>query len=152
MERRKISLQEIVALDSTREARNLVVKYGLPKARNTDDLIEKLDYITAKHREKALKDLALIHPDKDLILSQLSSNEVEEKQSAACGCKSGFEGDYSNCGGCTSCVSCNKTGFDGSETKSEKKSDAPSDFKQYIPYLAVGTLFLVGLHLIVKNS
>jgi hypothetical protein len=150
MNRRRISLQEVVAEDATKEAKMLVVKYGEQPARNMDDLIEKLHYITAVHKKTALIDLAKIHPDRDLILSLCATPETKkENKSNACGCSSGFDGLLeteltSSCCGSCSCKSEKKSNATGSETK--------DSLKEYLPIAIVGAMFLVGLHIIYKNS
>jgi hypothetical protein len=154
--RRKITLQELVAEDATKEAKMLVVKYGETPARNMDDLINKLNYITSTHKESALSDLAKIHPDKDLILAYCST----EKKSNACGCGgcsdfSGFNGEETS--GCCGSCSCGgkKSSADGSESKTVAPSPTPekkSDLKEYLPIAIVGGMFLVGLHIIFKNT
>ena len=50
------------------ELRRLVVKYGLPPAKNSKDLWSKVNYLVAKFKSEMLKDIADIHPDKDLII------------------------------------------------------------------------------------
>ena len=54
----KISLQELIALNNTQQAKNLIKKYGYRPARNYDDLIQKLYRFTKENREEALKELA----------------------------------------------------------------------------------------------
>jgi hypothetical protein len=78
----KISLQELVALNNTQQAKNLIKKYGYRPARNYDDLIQKLYRFTKENREEALKELANLHPHKDLILNYFC---VAEKKSNADG-------------------------------------------------------------------
>jgi len=65
----KISLQELIALNNTQQAKNLIKKYGYRPAKNYDDLIQKLYRFTKENREEALKELANLHPHKDLILN-----------------------------------------------------------------------------------
>ena len=50
------------------ELRRLVVKYGQPPARNKEDLWKKTNGLIAQFKHEMLKDIADIHPDKDLII------------------------------------------------------------------------------------
>jgi hypothetical protein len=89
----KISLQELIALNNTQQAKNLIKKYGYRPARNYDDLIQKLYRFTKENREEALKELANLHPHKDLILNYFcvgenKSNADGLNNSAECGCPS----------------------------------------------------------------
>lgn len=65
----KISIQELVAVNSTPKAKALIVRYGYEPAIDYDDLLYKLLLFTKEHKEDALKELAEIHPDKELILN-----------------------------------------------------------------------------------
>ncbi len=70
-----ISIQELVAVNNTPKAKALIVKYGYEPAKNYDDLLYKLFVFTKEHKEDALKELANIHPDKELILNYFSNEE-----------------------------------------------------------------------------
>jgi hypothetical protein len=74
------------------ELRRLVVKYGLPPAKNEQDLWHKTNYLVAKFQEEMLKDIAYIHPDRELILwsTDESKGKNEEKSASA---TSNFEGN-----------------------------------------------------------
>lgn len=50
------------------ELRRIIVKYGLPPATNSKDLWRKVNYLVAKFKNEMLRDIAEIHPDKELIL------------------------------------------------------------------------------------
>lgn len=71
----KISLQELIAINNTPKAKALVVKYGYDPARNYDDLIYKLFRLTKDYKKEALKDLAELHPHKELILNYFQRPE-----------------------------------------------------------------------------
>lgn len=64
-----ISVYEYIAShpESKGQANQLVQKYGLERARDNQDLTRKLAYVCMAHRERALKELAEIHPDKMLV-------------------------------------------------------------------------------------
>ena len=76
--KQNISLQELIAYNNPSKAKALVVKYGYRPARNYNDLIQKLFRLTKEHREDALKDLAELHPHKDLILNYFCASKEEK--------------------------------------------------------------------------
>jgi hypothetical protein len=85
------------------ELRRLVVKYGLPPAKNEQDLWHKTNYLIAKFQKEMLKDIAYIHPDRELILWSTESNEPKvSKNSSANGDEneeqSNCYGNPCNCG------------------------------------------------------
>lgn len=126
----KINTIRYVFENSKPDLRRLVVKYGLPPAKNDGDLYKKVNYIVAKFKAEAMKDIALLHPDRELIVWSMQSDKKDEETgkitqssndnlemssvninrsnmknfSGACGC-SGADGenDYSNCNGNKSC-------------------------------------------------
>lgn len=76
------------------ELRRLVVKYGLPPAKNEQDLWHKTNYLVAKFQKEMLKDIAYIHPDRELILWSTESEESKGKNdSEEKGATSNFEGN-----------------------------------------------------------
>lgn len=143
------------------ELRRLVVKYGLTPAKNQSDLWKKVNYLVAKFKDEMLRDIALIHPDKALILwaeapqgtenapTPISESDVnpdkkpenKENKSGACGC-SGADGvDYSYCSGNPNC-NCDKG---KAETKSNADGKSFADtMKDNMPLVIVGSLLLVG--------
>jgi len=58
------------------ELRRLVVKYGLAPATDSKDLWIKTNYLVGKFKGEMMKDIADIHPDKDLILWGESDKEL----------------------------------------------------------------------------
>lgn len=82
------------------ELRRLVVKYGLPPAKNEQDLWRKTNYLVAKFQKEMLKDIAYIHPDRELILWSTESDEPKVgKSSGANGNEeSNYYGKPCNCG------------------------------------------------------
>ena len=83
----RISVQELIALNSTPQAKALIIKYGYSPAKNYKDLSYKLFRFTKDFKEDALKELSAIHPHKDLILNYNSNPIIEDK-------KSNFDGSY----------------------------------------------------------
>ena len=114
-----------------------------------------MNYLVAKFKGEVLKDIADIHPDKDLIIwnestkvssdnvpksiSELDLNTIlpieKEKKSGACGC-AGADGEYSECGGGCGCSRC-KTTYSNVGGIGEKVKDN-------MPILVIGSLLLVG--------
>lgn len=151
------------------ELRRLVVKYGLQPAKNSKDLLDKVSYLMLKFKEEFLKDIAAIHPDRELILWSQDSdkkssvdavdaeNAVIEKEpydkkhndatSSACGCSSadGVSQDavdeFSNCGGNPYCKCGNKSNQVFSNVEGKSFSDT---LKDNMPLVIVGSLLLVG--------
>lgn len=139
------------------ELNEMVVKYGLKPAKSSLELYKKVNAVVAKYKDEALKDIAKLHPDRDLILWSVgykeSSNgqpEVEEKSSAAgCGC-SGADGSYSNCGGCgcgcgvgcgCGCGNNQKNRMQYSNAEGQPVSDT---IKNNLPLVVIGSLLVVG--------
>jgi hypothetical protein len=141
------------------ELRRLIVKYGLPPAKNIKDLWTKTNYLVAKFKDEFLKDLAEIHPDRELIiwsesLKNTNTNATEtsnivsktenvksEVFSGACGC-SGFDGeDSSNCNGNSNC-GCNC----GSKNQnfSNANGNLTDKVKDNLPLIVIGSLLVVG--------
>lgn len=86
------------------ELRRLVVKYGLPPAKNEQDLWRKTNYLVAKFQKEMLKDIAYIHPDRELILwsTESGKNDSEEKSNCYgnpdCNCGLGIGKKPCGCG------------------------------------------------------
>jgi hypothetical protein len=73
----KISLQELIAVNNTPKAKALIIRYGYDPATSYDDLIYKLFRLTKDYKKEALKDLAELHPHKDLILNYFQRPECD---------------------------------------------------------------------------
>ena len=149
------------------ELRRLVVKYGLPPAKNAKDLWSKVNYLVAKFKGEVLKDIAEIHPDKDLIIwseSTKAGNDaapksiseidlssilpMEEKKSGACGC-AGADGEYSECGGCgCGCSGCRTTATTATYSNA---GGIVEKVKDNMPIVVIGSLLLVGGLLFLGN-
>lgn len=65
----RISLPTLLAYNATPQASKLVVKYGKTPPSSYKDLQLKLAQIISEFKTEALKDMALIHPDRSLILA-----------------------------------------------------------------------------------
>ena len=80
------------------DLRRLVVKYGLPPAKNEQDLWKKTNYLVAKFKKEMLKDIAYIHPDRELILWSASDSNAQSTSRA-----DGESEGQSNCNGNPNC-------------------------------------------------
>ncbi len=75
----KIGIPELLAYNSIGPARKLLLKYGMPDAKDEVDLQKKLTelYTNAKDKVEIEKAFAEIHPHKDFILEYLSPVKTE---------------------------------------------------------------------------
>lgn len=148
----RISLQELIALNNTPKAKALVVKHGYSPARNYDDLTYKLMRFTKDFQEEALKELANIHPHKDLILNY---NQVElpkkiEKNETSnddmCQCRLCRQKRLQN--------QMNYANFEGEVTQTNDKNEKTSNpLKDFAPTILIATMtsfIVVGLLVNVK--
>ena len=156
-----ITLQELIAVNNPSKAKALVVKYGFNPARSTDDLIYKLFRITKENKEEGLKDLANIHPHRDLLLwdsgENKSSYDGGEPMSNSCGCSS-----HSNCNGDTKCSACSEAKsnmvvddvyVDIQGTKSQspiKLSTISNKAVELLPLVMVAGLFAITVKYLTK--
>ena len=142
----RISLQELIAFNNTPKAKALVVKYGYSPARNYDDLNYKLMRFTKDFREEALKELANIHPHKDLILNY---NQVElpkkiEKNETSnddmCQCRLCRQKRLQN--------QMNYANFESEVTKTNENEKTSSNLKDFAPTILIATMtsfIVIGL-------
>jgi len=118
----KISIQEYIAYNNRPMAQKMLVKYGLKTAKNPMDMERKLVSLTRDYKEEFLKELANIHPDKELILKYA---DRKEEKSNFCGC-SGFDGEKT-------CSFCGCSGFDGvKSTESKPTEPKPTESKNSV--------------------
>ena len=132
----KISLQELIALNNTQQAKNLIKKYGYRPARNYDDLIQKLYRFTKENREEALKELANLHPHKDLILNYFC---VAENKSNADGLNNPAE-----CV-CPSCQMARMRMMGYSNLTGDENTDKTDKMLAYLPPILLGVVVGVVL-------
>ena len=138
----KISIQEYIAYNNRPMAQKMLVKYGLKSAKSPMEMERKLISLTKDYREEALRELANIHPDKELIL-KYADRGTEEKKCGFCGC-SGFDGDNSS-------SFCGCSGFDGENRSSfcgcsgfngENKKENTNNNLEATPPTQTGNMFL----------
>lgn len=119
------------------EINGLIAKYGIAPANSKDDLWNKTNFCLRRFRERFMKDLCDIHPDKDLLAWRFSLDEAtpsekelmsimenttilpdNQNKSNACGC-SGANGK--------SCMACEDSnyGITGAEVVTKIKDNMP---------------------------
>ena len=64
-----MNVYEYIASNNPKEANYMLSGYGYKKTQSKREISENLKALVRKNKEEGLKDLADIHPDKDLILS-----------------------------------------------------------------------------------
>jgi hypothetical protein len=84
------------------QANAILVNNGIAAANGTDDLIRKLSILVLEQGDRALEQIAQIHPDRDLIMNNIPSAQVANSNFNGGGFSncSGCSGGYSNCEGC----------------------------------------------------
>jgi hypothetical protein len=139
---KNISLQELIAVNSTPQAKKLVIKYGYSPARSYNDLLNKLKRLTLEHREDALKEFAEIHPHRDLILHYTQQeNKVKEEVKSSC------NGD-DMCPSCRAKMQYSK--FEGNEITSTSNNE--NQIKQLLPTIAITSLITAMLVVAIKSA
>ena len=130
----KISLQELIAINNTPKAKALIIKYGYEPAQNYDDLVYKLFRLTKEYKAEALKDLAELHPHKDLILNYFQRPECDcqkpEKVRKRIGRRYSnfeFDDDYIDVEG------------------SNNNLDNKSNIEKYMPMIAIAGIFALAI-------
>jgi hypothetical protein len=79
---KQITLYEYYANTCPKDAYELISKQGYSRPQSPDELESQLKDYVNKNGEKGLKELAEIHPDKDLIKSvcECSKHKAEKKE------------------------------------------------------------------------
>jgi ubiquitin len=133
-----ISLQELIAVNNTPKAKALIVRYGYRPARSFNDLIHKLFQFTKEYKEEALKELAEIHPHKDLILNYAQITPVVEEKK-------------SNCNGDDMCPVCKAKqtmmSFEGTNTNTTQQTD----IKSMLPIIAMTSIVTAVFVAVLKK-
>lgn len=106
------TLSQYVAQHNPSGAADIIVKYGYKPQKSDATNAEILRHLINKHGQVVINDLATVHPDFDLIVSNYQVPQViETKQierahqlnASGCGCgtHSNFTGSKCNCNGCS---------------------------------------------------
>lgn len=109
MANNKITLSELISRNKAGSAIRLLSLHGISPAKDEQTLKFQIDREIIKQGEPFLKELALIHPHRDLILSSVEEEVEEEKP----------EEKKSQCGGCSHFDSVKE------KVKEEKKPEQP---------------------------
>ncbi len=139
----KLTIEHYVSTNNPNEAQKFLEKYKIPRGYNMSDLIDKVHYVTRKHKDFAFNELAQIDtPYRQLILSTVKPEIIEVKKevvaSNACGCSgadgtsnacgcSGADGEMSNCSGCGG--TCGKAKTSGADGKTEQTKPTTPETK-----------------------
>ena len=80
-----MNIYEYIARSNPRGARMVIQEFGY---RITDNkkMGDNLRMLVAQEGEPALREIAKLHPDKDLILEVFNGNKEENKEVKPCGC------------------------------------------------------------------
>lgn len=144
---RKIALCEYVSLKNSGEANSLIQKWGLPPAKNPKDLADKMTYILRHKGEAFLNQLAMIHPDRALILGT-----GDASTSSACGCSSGCDGGGCKCGG--KCAGKSSAEGDASAEPKDNSIERKIELgeKKYAPWIAISTVAIILTVILTKGK
>jgi hypothetical protein len=85
----QISLYQYVASNDTYAAKAICSKYGysLQNADTPEAIAVCLEQLVAAEGEPALRDIAALHPDKDLLVSLYGQSQPASTTEGGCGCK-----------------------------------------------------------------
>lgn len=103
-----LTLAETIAHRTPEVANELLIKNGYPASRNRDELAYRLSVFLTQQKDNALKALADIHPDRELLFSNFEEEvkvEAIEKprfhgHAKHHNCCGHADGEFSNCSGC----------------------------------------------------
>jgi len=164
---KNLTLAETIAHRSPEIANEMLIKNGYPASRTRDELTKMLNSFILKHQDKALTELASIHPDRDLLFSNFDSDFIKtgnksgpvnvNKQKGAGthhNCCGHADGEYSNCSGCGgSCQNRPSMHFnaDGAGQVKSPSLQPQSLFNKEMLAI-VGVIALTGIILIAFNK
>ncbi len=152
-----ITLPMLLAANSTKKANELVVKYGMPKPKNQQELIMRLSQMLRTGSEDVAKDFVEIHPHTDFIMEvktpQIIGNVAAEKEKTS---KPICPGKGMNINPEVMTDQQIKTELEKAQKEvAEKSSNLEGDkykvmAKEWMPVVVVGGLFLVGLAIVMR--
>jgi len=136
------------------ELNSLIAKYGIAPANSKQDLWEKTNFCIRRFRERFMKDLCDIHPDKDLFEWRMSLDKEmpSEKELMSIMENTTILPDTkSNCNGNTKCATCSqKSNADGSSCMACENSnygitgaEIQEKIKNNMPVVVIASLALV---------
>jgi hypothetical protein len=134
----KIPITRYLTINSTEEAHNLVEKYGY-KPVSYQQLFHSLNDLLHEKGEEALREFALIHPDREIIIARFG-----EKQQEA-------ESKFSNANGMD--FTCDKEEKTSNlvETNATVSDVFTFDFKKQLPYIVGGAMAITIMAILIKK-
>lgn len=132
-----------MAMEAPLDSQAFVKRYGIEPSNDEMALAQQLQYIVEEGGEPALKQLALIHPDKELLFQTNSFASPNNNFSNA----SGNCGSYQNGCGCGGYSSAN-----GQSIKTELDRAINGTKRDNTELLIIGGVVLISLALIFKGK
>jgi hypothetical protein len=132
-----------MAMEAPLDSQAFVSRYGMTPSNDALALAEQLQEIVVQGGDPALKQLALIHPDKELLFQTNSFSGTNNFSNASGNC-----GSYQNCGGCGGGYS----SANGQSIKSELDRAINGTKKDNTELLIIGGVVLISLALIFKGK
>jgi hypothetical protein len=163
--KKKITVLGLIANESTSDARKLLHKYGIEDAVNHADLEVKLSqmYAKADDKKKLEKELAEIHPHRELILEylapkpeeiiapveaikEIAKEEIKPETKSNCSGCSAFSNCSGGSGSSNACGCSNATGSTSSNKVPEQIVSRNNDV------ILLATLGLIGIFALVVSK
>jgi hypothetical protein len=132
-----------MAMEAPLDSQAFVNRYGMTPSNDPLALAEQLQEIVVQGGDPALKQLALIHPDKELLFQTNSFSGANNFSNASGNC-----GSYQNCGGCSGGYS----SANGQSIKSELDRAINGTKRDNTELLIIGGVVLISLALIFKGK
>jgi len=148
-----IPLLELLAINNTQKARELLQKYGKEDALSYADLEDKLAqlYATSKDKVELEMSFAEIHPHKDFILKYLAPSKIQTKviipenhASADANDDNDMSEQQSSCEGNPNCNCNKKSSFDNNEAIVQRVPAQVRQLNSSELVAIVGIVALVG--------
>lgn len=134
----RVPITKYIAINATKKANQLLNSKGIYPI-TYSDLYNHLNNYFKTNPEKASKEFAMIHPDRELILAHPDKVEkVETTEKEKLSNASGMQFSCSEKTISADGVIDNNAGF-------------KFDFKENLPFILVGATFIVGLVVLIKS-
>ena len=138
------------------ELNSLITNYGVAPANSKQDLWEKTNFCIRRFRERFMKDLCDIHPDRDLFQWRMSLDKEMPSEKELMSIMENttiLPDEKSNCNGDTKCEACSqkqKSNADGSSCMACEDSnygitgeEIQQKLKNNMPFVVIASLALV---------
>lgn len=110
------------------ELNSLIANYGIAPANSKQDLWEKTNFCIRRFRERFMKDLCDIHPDRDLFQWRASLDEIKPSEKELMSIMENTtimpEKSSANANSCMACEN-NNYGITGAEIQQKLKDNMP---------------------------